>query len=54
MVSGCRGYVVAGLIENKTKPSSWGLAEVGNKLLWAGVVAVDVWCVVAEDMWWRD
>ena len=30
VVSGCRGYVVAGLTENKTKPSSWGLAELGN------------------------
>ena len=32
MVGGCRGYlVVAGLTENKTKPASWGLAELGNK-----------------------
>ena len=31
MVGGCRGYVVAGLTENKTKPSSLGLAELGNK-----------------------
>ena len=30
VVSGCRGYVVAGLTENKTKPSSWGLAELSN------------------------
>ena len=30
VVSGGRGYVVAGLTENKTKPSSWGLAELGN------------------------
>ena len=29
-MGGCRGYVVAGLTENKTKPSSWGLAELGN------------------------
>ena len=34
MVGGCRGYVVAGLTENKTKPPSWGLAELGNKLSW--------------------
>ena len=31
VVSGCRGYVVARLTENKTKPSSLGLAELGNK-----------------------
>ena len=30
LVGGCRGYVVAGLTENKAKPSSWGLAELGN------------------------
>jgi hypothetical protein len=24
------GVGVAGLIENKSKPSSWGLAEIGN------------------------
>jgi hypothetical protein len=24
------GGCVAGLTENKTKPSSWGLAELGN------------------------
>ena len=40
-VGGCRGYVVAGLTETKAKPSSWGLAELGNKLS----------LVVAEDMW---
>ena len=33
------GYV-AGLTENKTKPASWGLAELGNKLSRAsGMVA---------------
>ena len=42
---------VAGLTENKTKPSSWGLAELGNKLSRVGVVAEDMWWVVAEDMW---
>jgi hypothetical protein len=26
------GGWVAGLTENKTKPSSWGLAELGKKL----------------------
>ena len=31
----------AGLTETKAKPSSWGLAELGNKLS----------LVVAEDMW---
>ena len=36
MVGGCRGYVVAGLTENKTKPSSWGLAELGNNALYNG------------------
>ena len=46
MVGGCRGYVVAGLTENKTKPSSWGLAELGNKLSPEGEVA--------ENMWWLD
>ena len=31
----CAVYVVwvAGLTEHKTKPSSWGLAELGNRLL---------------------
>ena len=43
MVGGCRGYVVAGLTENKAKPSSWGLAELGNKLSQVGVVAEDMW-----------
>ena len=28
---GGAGYVVAGLTENKTKPSSWGLAELGKR-----------------------
>ena len=32
VVGGCRGYGVAGLTENKTKPSSWGLAELGNNM----------------------
>ena len=32
MGSVCRGYVVAGLTKNKTKPSSWGLAELGNDM----------------------
>ena len=27
---------MAGLTENKTKPGSWGLAELGNKLPWGG------------------
>ena len=31
-VGGGGGWV-AGLTENKTKPSSWGLAELGNKSL---------------------
>ena len=41
---GCAGYVkwlcrlcggggVAGLTENKAKPSSWGLAELGNTII---------------------
>ena len=30
MWGGGAGYVVAGLTENKIKPSSWGLAELGN------------------------
>ena len=34
---------MAGLTENKTKPSSWGLAELGNKLSRVGVVAQDMW-----------
>ena len=42
---------VAGLTENKTKPSSWGLAELGNKLSgrgwWRRICGV-----VAQDMWW--
>ena len=42
MVGGCKGYVVAGLTENKTKPSSRGLAELGNKLSRVGVVAEDM------------
>ena len=42
---------VAGLTENKTKPSRWGLAELGNKLSRVGGVAEDMWWVVAEDMW---
>ena len=33
----------AGLTETKAKPSSWGLAELGNKLSRAGVVAEDMW-----------
>jgi hypothetical protein len=37
--------VVAGLTENKTKPSSWGLAELSNKLSRVGVVAQDMWWV---------
>ena len=43
VVVSCRGYVVTGLTENKTKPSSWGLAELGNKLSRVGVVAEDMW-----------
>ena len=35
--------MVAGLTENKTKPSSWGLAELSNKLSRVGVVAEDMW-----------
>ena len=35
---------MAGLTETKTKPASWGLAELGNKLSRAGVVAQDMWC----------
>ena len=34
---------VDGLSENKTKPASWGLAELGNKLSRVGVVAEDMW-----------
>ena len=34
---------VAGLTETKAKPSSWGLAELGNKLSRVGVVAEDMW-----------
>jgi hypothetical protein len=30
-------FCQAGLTENKTKPSSWGLAELGNKLSWVSV-----------------
>ena len=33
----------AGLTENKTKPSSWGLAELDNKLFRMGVIAEDMW-----------
>ena len=47
----CGGWV-AGLTETKAKPSSWGLAELGNILSQVGVVAEDMWLVVAEDMWW--
>ena len=43
MVRGCRGYVVAGLTENKTKLSSWGLAELAIKFTRVGVVAEDMW-----------
>ena len=39
---GCMGYVVAGLTETKTKPASWGLAELGKKPSWMGVVAEDM------------
>ena len=35
--------MVAGLTENKTKSSSWGLAELGNRLSRVGVVAEDMW-----------
>jgi hypothetical protein len=35
---------VAGLTETKAKPSSWDLAELGNKLSRVGVVAEDMWC----------
>ena len=35
---------MAGLTENKTKPASWGLAELGNKLSWVGGM-------VAQAMW---
>ena len=31
MWGGGAGYVVPGLTENKTKPSSWGLAILGKK-----------------------
>ena len=34
----------AGLTEHKTKPASLGLAELGNKLFRAEVVAQDMWC----------
>ena len=47
----CGGWVT-GLSETKAKPSSWGLAELGNQLSRVGVVAEDTWYVVAEDMWW--
>ena len=43
VVVGCRRYVVAGLTENKAKPSSGGLAELGNTLSWVQVVAEDMW-----------
>ncbi len=42
--------MMVGLTENKAKPSSWGLAELGNKLSRAGVVAEDMWKGVAEDI----
>ena len=40
---------MAGLTENKTKPSSWGLAKLGNRLSragWGTVVTQDMWCAV--------
>ena len=42
---GCQHLLIwgAGLTENKSKPSSWGLAELGNKLSQVGVVAEDMW-----------
>ena len=46
------GGWVAGLTENKTKPASWGLAELGNKLSRVGVVAQDMWCGCAGYVGW--
>ena len=37
------GGWVARLTENKTKPASWGLAELDNKLSQVAVVAEDMW-----------
>ena len=37
---------VAGITENKTKPTSWGLAELGNYLFQVGRMVVGA-------MWWQ-
>ena len=49
----CGGWV-AGLTGTKAKPSSWGLAELGNRLSRVGVVAQDMWGGGAGYVgWWR-
>ncbi len=39
MVGGCSGYEVGGVKEKKTKPSSWGFAELGIKISRGGALA---------------
>ena len=42
---------VAGITENKTKPTSWGLAELGNYLFQVGRMVVGA-VAVTHAMWW--
>ena len=45
------GGWVAGLTENKTKPSSWGLAELGNNPLPINVFVFEHECITTLDSW---
>ena len=45
------GRWVAGLTENKTKPSSWGLAEIGNNPLPINVFVFEHECITTLDSW---
>ena len=42
---------VAGLTENKTKPSSWGLAELDNNPLPINVFVFEHECITTLDSW---
>jgi hypothetical protein len=42
VVGDCRGYMVAGFIENKAKPFTRDLAKLANTLSRGGVVAEDM------------